>query len=87
MWEVIKTNVLLPSLGRVGSAATGYLVAIGANQQHADWVGVGLVGAILIAVDLAGSRLIRKVNEDKAAGKAFNKFLSERDYRGIGGGQ
>lgn len=87
MWETIKTAVVLPTLARAGFSATGYLVGIGASQQHADWVGTGLVGAALIALDLLASWLLRKVNGNKAVAKAMASIWGDRDYRGIGGGQ
>lgn len=63
MLEMFKTNVLVPSLGRVGSLSSGMLVGWGAQQQHADWVAIGLTGAGLVTFDLLSSWVIRKMRE------------------------
>lgn len=52
MWNTFKTNVVLPLAVRIGSLGTGYLVGFGINAEHADWVGMGIAGALLISVDL-----------------------------------
>lgn len=65
MRETIMRNVVLPSLGRVGTGATGFLVGIGATTQHAEWVGTGIVGLGLISFDLLSSWLLRKMRERK----------------------
>lgn len=59
MLQIIKTNILLPASTRLGSLATGALIGIGANATHADWVGTGIAGALLISVDL-GLAYLRK---------------------------
>lgn len=51
MWEAIKANVFLPASTRLGTGTTGVLIGYGANAQHADWVGLGVQGAILIGID------------------------------------
>lgn len=71
MLELIKHNLLLPASTRLGSLVTGVLVGVGANSTHADWVGTGVAGALLIAADL-GLAWLRKKNIQKAA---FNKAL------------
>lgn len=65
MWEIIKTNVLLPGAGRLGSLSTGALIGIGANSTHADWVGTGIAGAILIGTDLLLSWLRKRSIVDR----------------------
>lgn len=46
MWEIFKTNVLAPSLTRVGSATAGALVTFGMTHADANAVGVA-VGVLL----------------------------------------
>lgn len=71
MLDLVKDNVLKPLLTRVGMATTGWLVGIGANSQHADWVATGVLGAGLITFDLMLAWL-RKKNIQRGA---FNKAL------------
>lgn len=63
MWEPIKTNLLLPLAGRIGTAATTALVAAGINSEHANMLGIGVVGVLLIACDLVTSYFTRKRSE------------------------
>lgn len=68
MIEAIKSNVLLPTATRIGFTVTGLLVGLGANAQHADWVGTGVAGALLIGVDLMLAWLRKRSIQRKASG-------------------
>ncbi|QCS37275.1 hypothetical protein [Tortoise microvirus 78] len=63
MLKKLGINILFPLLGRAGTAAATWLVSIGANSDHAAQVSIGLIALGLIALDLAGSWLMRKLNE------------------------
>lgn len=60
MWETIKTNVIWPLVGRIGTGTATVLVGYGVNADHAAQVGIGVTAAGLIAFDLAISYLNRK---------------------------
>lgn len=71
MLDLIKHNLLLPASTRLGSLVTGVLVGVGANSTHADWVGTGVAGALLIGTDYMLAWLRKKSIERNA----FNKAL------------
>lgn len=60
MLKQARDNVLIPILGRLGSFATGGLVAWGVQQQHADWIALGITGLGLAGVDLLTSWVRRR---------------------------
>lgn len=60
IWDVVKTNVLLPMVGRIGTASATVLVGYGINASHAEQVGVGVTAAGLIIFDLCLSWYGRK---------------------------
>lgn len=57
MFELIKRNFVLPALTRMGSMVGGALVGIGATQEAADTVTLGLVALGAVAVDFAAEWL------------------------------
>lgn len=57
----VTEHVVLPQLGRMGNLSTGTLIGLGLSAQHADWIMTGLVGAVLIGLDLLASSLGRWV--------------------------
>lgn len=66
MLEAFKANVVLPVSTRLGMGTTGFLVGLGANAQHADWVGTGVAGVILVGVDLMLAWLRKRGIQNKA---------------------
>lgn len=70
MLNTIKENVLKPLLTRCGSFIAGWLIAIGANVEHAHLVAGGVIGAGLILCDLAFAYARKKGIERKALAKA-----------------
>lgn len=61
MWEIIKSNVLAPAATRLGSFASGGLMAVGANADHAQQVGLGIAAAVLIGLDLGLAYLRKRI--------------------------
>lgn len=51
--KVATEHVLYPLSTRVGTAVAFFLVGIGANEAHANIVGLGVGAAMLVACDLA----------------------------------
>lgn len=66
MLDLLKSNVLAPLATRLGTLATGGLLGIGANATHADWVGTGIAGGFLIAMDLGLAWLRKRSIQNKA---------------------
>lgn len=64
--DPIMSNVLVPLFTRVGTLATGFLVGMGANTNHAEWVGLGVAGLGLIGVDLGLAWLRKRSIQRKA---------------------
>lgn len=62
----VGSNIIAPLATRLGSLATGALVATGANTTHADWVGTGIAGAFFIATDLGLAWLRKRSIQNKA---------------------
>lgn len=60
MFEVIKQNVVYPLAGRLGTAAAAALIGMGASDQHANWVALGVAGGVGVAIDLLSSWLRRR---------------------------
>lgn len=69
MLELFKENVLKPMLTRIGMLTTGWLVGMGANQDHANWVALGVLGGGLVIFDLVMAYLRKRgiVAKAKAA--------------------
>lgn len=67
MLELIKENVVKPLLTRVGSLTSGALVAMGAQQDHANWLALGVLGGGLIIFDLTTAYLRKRNLVNKAA--------------------
>lgn len=66
-WAGIKQNILLPVLGRVGTAVTAWLVTtVGAPDDLAQQVAVGVVAFALILYDLMIDWMNRKAAVRKA---------------------
>lgn len=65
MFEVIKQNVVYPLAGRLGTAAAATLIGMGASDQHANWVALGVAGLIGVGCDLASSWLRRRFVIDR----------------------
>lgn len=68
----IKNNILLPLLGRVGTFVTAYLVAVGAPEELAQQVAVGVSAIGLIIFDL----MISWMNRKEVARKEVTKVLT-----------
>lgn len=51
----VTEHVVLPQLGRMGNLSTGTLIGMGVSAQHADWLMTGLIGAVLVGLDLLAS--------------------------------
>lgn len=80
MINTIKDVVIYPLLGRIGTAAATALVAFGAQQQHADWVALGILGGCSIAFDLLISYARRRWIGNKALAEFFEETrLGGRD--------
>lgn len=66
-WAGIRQNILVPLLGRIGTAMTAYLVAsVGAPEELSQQVAVGVVAAGLIIYDLMVDWMNRKSAVRKA---------------------
>ncbi|QCS37239.1 hypothetical protein [Tortoise microvirus 73] len=70
MFKQISELILKPGATRLGSLASGVLVGMGANAEHADWVGIGITGALLVGADLMAAWLRKRSIERKAVAKA-----------------
>lgn len=86
MFELIKTNVIFPALGRVGTVLGTTLVGWGMHQDHATQVVAGLIAGAGFALDLAWSKWGRNRAKTQGAREALSELVN-RDYRGVGGGQ
>jgi hypothetical protein len=60
MWQIVKRNFVVPALTRVGTMVGSGLVALGATQDHADAVTIGVVALGAFAVDFATDWLRRR---------------------------
>lgn len=60
MLELLKTNVLFPLLGRIGTSTATVLVGYGVHAPYAQQVGIGVTAFGLIVADLMVSYLNRK---------------------------
>lgn len=65
MFTLITREVFEPLLRRVGTAASAALVSLGASSGAADAVGLGIVAASGIAIDLLASHWARTRREAK----------------------
>ncbi|QCS37225.1 hypothetical protein [Tortoise microvirus 71] len=70
MFKQINDLLVKPMATRLGTMATGALIGLGANATHADWVGTGVAGALLIGADLMAAWLRKRSIERKAVAKA-----------------
>lgn len=71
-WDGVRKNFVVPSLTRVGTFITGWIVAQGIPPDSSQAVGLGVAAAGLIIFDLTVSwlarrSLIRKVQAEDAA--------------------
>lgn len=66
MWNTIKTNLVLPALGRFGTSAATYLVGMDIAETHAVQITTGLSALILVGLDLVASWAMRQMAERKA---------------------
>lgn len=66
MFDIIKENVVKPSLTRVGFLLTGWLVGQGVASDYAHMVGTGVIGLGLIILDLCLAYLRKRGIEQKA---------------------
>lgn len=97
MWNTIKTNLVLPALGRFGTSAATYLVGMDIAETHAVQITTGISALILVGLDLVASWAMRQMAERKAerhveivrdaAKAALRDDLKNQVYTGIGGGQ
>lgn len=69
----VTEHVLLPQLGRMGNLSTGTLIGLGLSAQHADWLVTGLVGAVLVGLDLIASAATRWMRERNGNDKDQNR--------------
>lgn len=67
MYEGVRVNVLLPLLGKVGTAVTAYLVGQGINPDLSSQVSIGLMAVGAIAFDLLVDYARRIAGERKVA--------------------
>lgn len=70
--SVIRDNVVIPALGRLGSAFAGYLAATFpdfASPDTAQKIGVGVAVGCALAYDLVVDWIGRKLAERKGAEK------------------
>lgn len=88
MFQLIKDNLLLPLLGRGGTAIATVLVGYGVHADLAGQLAVGFTAAGLVAFDLAVSYFNRKRTSAKAVraavlspGTVFNDPASGGSYR------
>lgn len=65
MLEALKTNLLYPVLGRLGTMAASALVTSGVAQQHADAIGLGLTATALVGIDLISSWVRKQAIHNK----------------------
>lgn len=69
MLKTVRDNVLLPLLGRLGTAAATLLVPLGVHADLAHQLGIGVTAAGLIIFDLTVSYLRkRNIVKDTAFG-------------------
>lgn len=61
MWNTIKTNLVLPALGRFGTSAATYLVGMDIAETHAIQITTGLSALILVGLDLVASWSMRQM--------------------------
>lgn len=66
MFSQFKSNVLAPVSTRLGSLVSGGLVGLGAQTDHANWVGIGVASGLLISVDLMAAWLRKRAIQRKA---------------------
>lgn len=71
MINAIKSNLLAPLGTRIGTLVTGGLVGMGINAVHADWVGTGVAGALLIGCDL----MLAWLRKQAIVNKAFKQIM------------
>ncbi|QCS37284.1 hypothetical protein [Tortoise microvirus 79] len=65
MIEIIKNNLIYPTLTRLGTLGAGLLVSLGMHEATADQVVVGAIALALFAVDLTASHFNRKRERSK----------------------
>lgn len=70
LWDAIKNNVLLPASTRLGTLASGGLIAIGVETGHATTLGTALPVAVLVGVDLMLAWLRKRSIQRKTLAKA-----------------
>lgn len=78
MFEAIKTHVVYPLFGRVGTGAATVLVGYGVNATHAQQIGLGLAAAGLVVFDLLVGYLNRKAMANRVFAKTVEGILSGR---------
>lgn len=71
MLETIRMHVLVPLMGRVGTATATALLPFGVHAALAQQVGIGVTAVGLVTFDLVTSYLNRRIVERNA----FNKAL------------
>lgn len=70
MLQSIKQNVLLPLATRLGSILAGILAPFGVHAEGAQMLAIGLIGVLLIGVDLVAAWLRKnKIVNDVLTGK------------------
>lgn len=68
-WKGLRDDVVKPLLGRVGTGLAAWLVTLGAGQELANQVGIGVIAFGLICADLFLSHIGRKEVEAKTVQK------------------
>lgn len=60
MLNSLKKNLIWPLAGRLGSILGGALIPYGVHAESAETVAIGVIGVLLVAVDLVGSYVSRR---------------------------
>ena len=76
--DVLSRNVVVPALGRIGTAVTGYLVGAGIPQDHSTALGLGVAAAGAVAWDWFVDWWSRKAAEKRGVAKALDNVSAAR---------
>lgn len=69
-WTAIRDNIVVPVMGRMGTAVAAYIATLGVGGEDAHKVGVGVAVFGCILYDLIVDWMARKFAERKGAEKA-----------------
>lgn len=65
LFRNVVTNVVLPALGRTGTAVATVLVGYGVQAEPAHQIGVGVAAAVAVGLDLVSDWWGRRTVADK----------------------